>query len=77
MAVYQGIETFPSYREAGFGFGESAVLHLTEGLGPGTIVYCNRYFSTVKLATERFHEALFGYINEKPNTRRCSGLAKI
>lgn len=52
MAVYQGKVTFPSYKEAGFGLGESAVLHLTEGLVPGTIVYYDRYFSTVQLASE-------------------------
>lgn len=58
MVIYQGQFTFPTYKDAGYGLGESAVLHLTEILAPGTIVYYDRYFSTVKLATELISRGL-------------------
>lgn len=52
FTVYQGKTTYPEENAAGFGLGESAVINLTRTLVPGHILYYDRYFTSIKLATE-------------------------
>lgn len=52
LKVYQGSTTFPELVDTGFGLGECAVLKLSEVLVPGSVVYHDRYFTTVKLTEE-------------------------
>lgn len=52
FTVYQGSTTFPEESAAGFGLGESAVLHMTRTLVPGHIIYFDRYFTSLKLVQE-------------------------
>lgn len=49
FVIYQGTNTFPEESSQGYSLCESAVLCLTKSLVPGHVVYCDRYFTTVKL----------------------------
>lgn len=47
--VYQGTTTYPTYENTEFGLAEKSVLHLVENIGPGHVIYCDRYFTSEKL----------------------------
>lgn len=49
MLIYQGKGTLP---DSEYSLGESVVLKLTETLVPGHIIYCDRYFTSLKLIDE-------------------------
>lgn len=52
LRVYEGDTTFPDYTDSDFNLGEKAVLSLTESLVPGSIIFQDRYFTSVKLLEE-------------------------
>ncbi|CAH2101779.1 unnamed protein product [Euphydryas editha] len=50
MIIYQGKNTFST--ASGFQLGESVVLKLCDSLVAGHIIYCDRFFTTIKLIEE-------------------------
>ncbi|CAH2098354.1 unnamed protein product [Euphydryas editha] len=52
VRIYQGKKTGTKTGHGEFNVGESAVLTLTETLVPGHIIYCDRFFTSIKLIDE-------------------------
>lgn len=52
IIVYQGKNTGTKTGNGDFNLGESVVLTLTETLVPGHVIYCDRFFTSIKLMDE-------------------------
>ncbi|XP_028160893.1 uncharacterized protein LOC114353207 isoform X1 [Ostrinia furnacalis] len=49
---YQGATTYPKYDNTNLELREKAVLHLTEDITPGHVIYFDRYFTSTELMEE-------------------------
>ena len=62
---YQGKTTFPEYSLQGFGLAASAILHLSDSLTPGHLIYFDRFFTSQNLVDELLKIVIYWYNSEK------------